>query len=239
MNSSSPFLPPGSELERQNQVRSKLKVKIFAAIGVNVAVLLALLLTPGCKREQPQPEESYQPIFTETNPPDLYASEPTNETAVVTDPAAVYPPVADPAVDPATQVAPPVAVAPPVVSVPPSAATEYTIKAGDTFSSIAPKHNVTVKALLEANPNVDPAKLQIGKTILIPPPTVTTTPTASETPTVDPASGETIHTVKSGDTLSGLATKYKTTIKAIQTANGLADTRIKVGDKLKIPAGSR
>jgi LysM repeat protein len=226
-------------MERQNQVRSKLKVKIFAAIGVNVAVLLALLLTPGCKREQPQPEESYQPIFTETNPPDLYASEPTNETAVVTDPAAAYPPVADPVVDPATQVTPSVAVPSPVVTIPSSAATEYTIKAGDTFSSIAPKHNVTVKALLEANPNVDPAKLQIGKTILIPPPTVATTPTASGTPTVDPASGETIHTVKSGDTLSGLATKYKTTIKAIQTANGLADTRIKVGDKLKIPAGAR
>lgn len=238
MNSSSPFLPPGSELERQNQVRSKLKVKIFAAIGVNVAVLLALLLTPGCKREQPQPEESYQPIFTETNPPDFYASEPTNETAVVTDPATAYPPVTDPVVDPATQVTPPVAVLPPVVSAPPSAATEYTIKAGDTFSSIAPKYNVTVKALLEANPTVDPAKLQIGKTILIPPPTVTTTATSSAL-TVDAASGETIHTVKSGDTLSGLASKYKTTIKAIQTANGLADTRIKVGDKLKIPAGSR
>jgi LysM repeat protein len=239
MNSSSPFLPPGSEMERQNQVRSQLKVKIFAAIGVNVAVLLALLLTPGCKREQPQPEESYQPIFTETNPPDLYASEPTNGTPAVTDPAAIYPPPTDPVTDPTIQTQPPVTVSPPVVVTPPGAATEYTIKAGDTFSSIAPKHNVTVKALLEANPNVDPAKLQIGKTILIPPPTVSTTPTASGTPTVDPASGETIHTVKSDDTLSGLATKYKTTIKAIQTANGLADTRIKVGDKLKIPAGAR
>jgi LysM repeat protein len=239
MNSSSPFLPPGSEMERQNQVRSQLKVKIFAAIGVNVAVLLALLLTPGCKREQPQPEESYQPIFTETNPPDFYASEPTNVPYGETDPTAVYPPVADPVVDPVAPTLPPVTVPPPVVTIPPGAATEYTIKAGDTFSSIAPKHNVTVKALLEANPNVDPAKLQIGKTILIPPPTVTTTPTASSTPTVDPVSGLTNYKVKSGDTLSGLAARYNTTIKAIQTANGLTDTRIKVGDTLKIPAGSR
>jgi membrane-bound lytic murein transglycosylase D len=52
---------------------------------------------------------------------------------------------------------------------------------------------------------------------------------------VDAATGETTHTVKSGDTLGKLATEYHTTVKAIQSANGLADTRIRVGQKLKIP----
>ena len=53
---------------------------------------------------------------------------------------------------------------------------------------------------------------------------------------VDTASGETTYTVKSGDTLGKLATEFHTTVKAIQAANDLTDTRIKVGQKLKIPA---
>jgi LysM repeat protein len=110
---------------------------------------------------------------------------------------------------------------------------EYTIQKGDTYSTIAPRFGVTVKALQTANPTVDPAKLQIGKKIIIPPPTVAATPTA--TPVVDAATGDTVYTVKSGDTLGGIAKEFQTTVKAIQSANGLADTRIKVGQKLKIP----
>ena len=48
----------------------------------------------------------------------------------------------------------------------------------------------------------------------------------------------TTYTVKSGDTLGKLATEFHTTVKAIQSANGLADTKIKVGQKLKIPTKS-
>ena len=85
------------------------------------------------------------------------------------------------------------------------------------------------------NPTVDPTKLQIGKKLNIPAAT-TTTATSSGATVVDTASGTTTYMVKSGDTLSKIATDFRTTVKAIQTANGLADTRIKVGQKLKIPA---
>ena len=101
-------------------------------------------------------------------------------------------------------------------------------------SSIAPKFGVTTNALQSANPGVDPAKLQIGKKIIIPAPTAAPT-AASTAPVVDAASGEITYTVKSGDTLGKLATEFHTTVKAIQSANGLTDTRIKVGQKLKIP----
>ena len=43
------------------------------------------------------------------------------------------------------------------------------------------------------------------------------------------------HVVEPGDTLSKLAARYKTNVKAIQTLNRLSDTTIKVGDTLKIP----
>jgi LysM repeat protein len=48
--------------------------------------------------------------------------------------------------------------------------------------------------------------------------------------------GGEIYIVKSGDTLSRIAKRYGTTIRAIESANGLSTTHIKVGEKLKIPA---
>ena len=43
-------------------------------------------------------------------------------------------------------------------------------------------------------------------------------------------------TVKKGDTLYGLASRYKTTVKAIQAANGMgSSTNLRDGKSLKIP----
>jgi LysM repeat protein len=220
MNSPSPLVPQGSSLEQQHQARSTLKVRIFCALGVNVGILL-LLLMQGCKREQVQTAPELAPVFTDTNPPPLDVA----STNVVPEPAA--------------NPNPPPYLPPPVVetaALPPAAASEYTILKGDTFSTIAPKFGVTVKALQAANPTVDPAKLQIGKKIVIPAPAAPT-PTAGATgvaATVGDNGG--LYKVKSGDTLSKIATEHHTTVKAIQSANNLTDSRIKVGQLLKLPA---
>lgn len=42
------------------------------------------------------------------------------------------------------------------------------------------------------------------------------------------------YTVKSGDTLSGIAKKYGTTYKSIMSTNGLKSTKLKIGQKLKV-----
>jgi LysM repeat protein len=47
--------------------------------------------------------------------------------------------------------------------------------------------------------------------------------------------GET-YTVKSGDSLTKIAKAHGTTVKAIESENNLSTTKIKVGQKLKIPA---
>jgi LysM repeat protein len=217
MNSPSPLIPQGSNLEQQNRARKSLRMKIFCALGVNVVVLLVLLMQ-GCKREQPPQPPEPTPAFTDTNPPPDVVTDTNVPTAAVADTNAV----------PTQPVVEPTATAP-------TGQQEYAIQKGDTFSTIAPKFNVTVKALQAANPNVDPTKLQIGKKIIIPAATGNGTAAAAAT-VVDVASGETTYTVKSGDTLGKLATEFHTTVKAIQSANGLTDTRIKVGQKLKIPA---
>ena len=48
-----------------------------------------------------------------------------------------------------------------------------------------------------------------------------------------------VHRVRRGDTLSELANQYGTTVRAIQQANGLRNTRIKRGQRLQIPQGGR
>jgi LysM repeat protein len=45
----------------------------------------------------------------------------------------------------------------------------------------------------------------------------------------------TTYTVKSGDTLSGIATTYGTTVQAIKNLNGLTSNNLRIGQKLKIP----
>jgi LysM repeat protein len=215
MNSPSPLVPQGSNLEQQSKTRSSLKIKIFCALGVNVAVLLVLLMQ-GCKREQPQQTEAL-PVYTETNPPAVEVLD-TNPPPAVVD------------TNPVTQVPPANITTPPAL---PATAQDYTIQKGDNYFTIAPKFGVTAKEIQAANPTVDPAKLQIGKKIVIP--AAKTASATGAAPVVDAATGETTHTVKSGDTLGKLATEYHTTVKAIQSANGLADTRIRVGQKLKIP----
>jgi peptidoglycan endopeptidase LytE len=47
---------------------------------------------------------------------------------------------------------------------------------------------------------------------------------------------ENLYVVKSGDTLSRIASAHGTTVTDLKAANGLRTDRIKVGDKLKLPA---
>lgn len=46
--------------------------------------------------------------------------------------------------------------------------TNYTIKSGDTFSTIARNFSTTVDSIIVANPNVDSENLQIGQQIIVP-----------------------------------------------------------------------
>jgi LysM repeat protein len=46
--------------------------------------------------------------------------------------------------------------------------TNYRIKDGDTLMAIARRHNVRLESLQAANPRLDPRRLQLGQTIVIP-----------------------------------------------------------------------
>ncbi|MDI3478984.1 MAG: rane-bound lytic murein transglycosylase [Rikenellaceae bacterium] len=100
----------------------------------------------------------------------------------------------------------------------------HIVKSGETLSGIASKYGVSVNNIKNWN-NLSSDKISIGQKIIINP----TKQTSSNTET------QQIHAVKSGETLSGIASKYNTTVNAIMKANNLKSTKIYVGQKLKIP----
>jgi LysM repeat protein len=125
---------------------------------------------------------------------------------------------------------------PPVVPVPPPATTEHVIVKGDNFYDLAKKYGVTMQAIKDANPNVNPSKLQLNQKIVIPAPTA---PAGVDSGAVTPppvGGGEVTHKVVSGDNLTKIAAKYGVTVNALRNANNLTSDRIVVGQVLKIPA---
>jgi len=221
----SPLVPQGSFLDQKIKSRARVKLAIYFAISINVIPLMALLII-GCRRGGSDDTgggtaaatNSVAPTFTnsivDTNPPPM-----TNITAT-------------PVVPAVTNTVPVVPAGPEV------AAQQYKIASGDTFSSLAKKFGVKVKAIEDANPNVDPKKLHVGQVVQIPAPASSTSGAANMaggTAAPDTGAPQT-YTVKSGDTLTKIAHEFHVSVKSIESENSLTTTKIKVGDKLKIPA---
>ncbi|ALS76557.1 polysaccharide deacetylase [Planococcus rifietoensis] len=113
-----------------------------------------------------------------------------------------------------------------LLKLPPTGGATYTVKAGDTLYSIARKYNVTVAALAKANNITNYNLIRVGQVLVIP---GTTAPTPPPSTTVK-------YTVKAGDTLYSIASKYNTTVAAIASANKITNTNlISVGQVLIIP----
>ena len=126
----------------------------------------------------------------------------------------------------------------------PAASSTITIKRGDTLSGLARTHGTTVQALMSAN-GLTNHVIIAGRTLTLPgsatstPSTSTPTTPAAPTPSTPstPAATATI-TIKSGDTLSGLARTHGTTVQALMSANGLTNHVIIAGRTLTLPGSA-
>lgn len=105
---------------------------------------------------------------------------------------------------------------------------EYKVQSGDSLSELAKEYDVSISAIKEAN-NLKDSTIIVGQELIIP----------------DTAIGGgdekdlyniiIEYKVKSGDTLSELASRYNSDRSEIKELNNLKGTRIKVGQTLKIP----
>ena len=264
----SPLLP-GSKLEQAAKSRSTFSIAAFI-FSAHVAVFLVVLLN-GCNKESSKTTSSEQ--APPSNQTDL-AVQPLSPPPGTTDPA--VPPGADTlSTNPPTAgsggiVSFPGAPANVSTSTPPqvpdlgagpttgggpadalpqgagSATSEYKVKGGDIAYNIAKANGVSLKALKDANPNIDLGKLRVGQVLQVPAGGAAKETTAKATPknsgAADLASegsgtaSASTYTVKGGDTLGRIAKKNGVSIKALRAANNLSGDKINVGQKLKIPA---
>lgn len=115
-------------------------------------------------------------------------------------------------------------------------AQEYTVAPGDTVSHIALRTSTTVAQIVAANGLDSRARIRAGQRLVIP----TSGATAAPAPTASvPTPSAATHRVVRGDTVSGLAQRYGTTVDAIVAANGLRSASlIRIGENLTIPGAA-
>ena len=100
----------------------------------------------------------------------------------------------------------------------------YTVRSGDTLSEIANKYNVTVQSIALENGISNPNIIYVGQVLRI------------ETVRYNVhATGNIIYLIRQGDTLSGIAQRYGTTVNELVRLNDIQNPNlIYVGEKLRI-----
>ncbi|HET7291489.1 MAG TPA: LysM peptidoglycan-binding domain-containing protein [Vicinamibacteria bacterium] len=120
----------------------------------------------------------------------------------------------------------------------------HVVARGQTFSTIAKKYGIRSQDLADANALSLKRTLSIGQELIIPiEPRTATARSASAKPapvvtaSLQPAASSRVrltYRIRPGDTLGGIAERYGTTVRELQSWNGLRSTRITAGRFLTI-----
>lgn len=110
---------------------------------------------------------------------------------------------------------------------------DYEVRSGDTLVAIAARSNVTVNQLRAAN-SIRGDLIRVGQVLTIPGESSAqvTAVAAQESPVSQPTELE--HQVRRGETLWRIANRYRTSVDALRSQNGLAGDMLKVGQVLKV-----
>ena len=203
---------------------------VATVVALHVVVVGAVLMNQGCGTLTPREEVPAQP--SEANMPPSPAAERARLEAMTP------PPVVNQR-----------EVAPAPVVVPEEVGPTYTIEKGDSLSSVAYRYGVSWREVAELNGIKDPSKIRIGQKIKLPAyakstpaPRKKSTAKAATKPgggadASAPAAAGGEYVVKSGDSLSRIASRNGTTIKALRAANNLTGDKLRIGKKLVLPGG--
>lgn len=118
---------------------------------------------------------------------------------------------------------------------------EHTVTKGQTASTIARLYRVTTRLIQDANPGVKLTRLRVGARLVIPTsfvPNVAEPVASSGTTRAPGASSTTIrYRVRSGETLSGIAERYHTSVSRLRSLNAMGAREIlKAGQVIRVPA---
>lgn len=110
---------------------------------------------------------------------------------------------------------------------------KYAASKGEKIQDIAKTFNVPIEALRRANDMSRSTRVVSADTVLIiPGPTAEVTVATAE---VSRRVSTKTYRVRSGDTLSGIARKYKTRVSVLRELNGIKGSKLRVGQRLKVP----
>lgn len=113
------------------------------------------------------------------------------------------------------------------VATAPAVADTYKVVSGDTLSEIAQRFGTTVASLQSLNGIKDASKIYVGQVLKLKAPAPVAKPA--------PAPTANTYTVRSGDNLTSIAQRYKTTVSALCALNGIKNPNlIKVGQVLQL-----
>jgi peptidoglycan/xylan/chitin deacetylase (PgdA/CDA1 family) len=115
--------------------------------------------------------------------------------------------------------------APAPAPAPTPATRNYTVRAGDTLSTIARRHNTTVARLAQLNNLTNVNLIRVGQVLRVPG-TAASTPAPSQPAT---------YTVRAGDTLYSIARRHNTTVSRLASLNNIRNVSlIRVGQVLRV-----
>lgn len=107
----------------------------------------------------------------------------------------------------------------------------HSVRSGDTIAGIARRYGISQADFVRWNGLVDGKLYATTRMMLFDPGPLPGASTGASSPQT--------HVVAQGETLSGIAGRYRSSSKAIMAASGISDAnRIRVGQKLAIPGGS-
>lgn len=116
-----------------------------------------------------------------------------------------------------------------------STSNTYTVKAGDTLSGIASKHNISLTNLMKWN-GLDTTLIFPGNVLTVSKQDSQNTKTSEKKETK--VSSSTVYSVVAGDSLSKIGAKYNVSVANLKKWNNLSSDLIYVGQKLNIAGKS-
>jgi len=108
----------------------------------------------------------------------------------------------------------------------------YTVSKGDNLFTIARINKTSVSEIQKENPNLDPRRLQLGQTIVIP----AAKSEPAQSPSQPTVSGQKIYVVQSGDNLQKISKDLNVSVSSLMQHNNLRSTKIDIGQQLSVPS---
>ena len=111
----------------------------------------------------------------------------------------------------------------------------YTVKSGDTLSKIASNHNMSLSQIATLNQISNVNVLRVGQVLKIAGTNITTNQSNAKTSSPEITTSTATYTVKSGDTLSKIASSNKMTLAQLASLNKITNVNmLRVGQALKV-----